>query len=300
MQAKFLGAAAVLAFNLFCCASSNLKAATLDTNSLTLMATVQTRGEYDNAGLDYWNGEPLSATNQPTYEQDQLSATLDFYVDPAQTNNLFVTVSNVFDTDYGYISGTPFTYTALTGFDFSLSIPNDASFAAAIFSNEWALPGEQLVGPDYGASSLSTTPGWTLIDVSGPGSQRDYSVGATDLNYALTHFDSVYGTTRIFGGAAFSLQFAPTIDLIRDANFASLSAQTSFGFGRYVGPGDITYLNPVIPEPSTWTMMLIGFTLLGFAGWRHSRMTYSKRTVNGQFPNGRGSDGSSASFQCFR
>src|SRR5271156_1928392 len=121
MQGKLLGAAAVLAFNLFCCASSKLKAATLDTNSLTLMATVQTRGEYDNAGLDYWNGQPLSATNQPTYEQDQLSATLSFYVDPAQTNDLFVTVSNVLDTDYDYIYGVPFAYTALTGFDFSLS-----------------------------------------------------------------------------------------------------------------------------------------------------------------------------------
>jgi hypothetical protein len=27
----------------------------------------------------------------------------------------------------------------------------------------------------------------------------------------------------------------------------------------------------VIPEPSTWAMMLLGFAGLGFAGWRHAR-----------------------------
>jgi hypothetical protein len=27
----------------------------------------------------------------------------------------------------------------------------------------------------------------------------------------------------------------------------------------------------VVPEPSTWAMMLLGFTGLGFAGWRHAR-----------------------------
>jgi hypothetical protein len=27
----------------------------------------------------------------------------------------------------------------------------------------------------------------------------------------------------------------------------------------------------VIPEPSTWAMMLLGFASLGFAGYRHAR-----------------------------
>ena len=84
------------------------------------MAIVQTRGEYNNYGLDYWNGAPLSPTNQPTYDQDQLSATLSFYVDRAHANDLYIVVSNVYDTQFGYITGAPFNYVALTGIVFSL------------------------------------------------------------------------------------------------------------------------------------------------------------------------------------
>ena len=46
---------------------------------------------------------------------------------------------------------------------------------------------------------------------------------------------------------------------------------------------DITHQGPfnaafslsgsVIPEPSTWAMMLLGFAALGFAGYRHARKT---------------------------
>ncbi len=142
--------------------SSGLSAATVDTNSLTLAATVQTRGEYDNAGLGDWNGSPLSPTNQPTYEQDQLSATLSFYIDPGQTNDLFLVVSNVLDTDYGYLEGPAFAFVALTGIDFSLPV---SSSAPATFSNQWAVPGEVLAGSS--PRPLSTTPGWSLLAVSG-------------------------------------------------------------------------------------------------------------------------------------
>jgi hypothetical protein len=36
------------------------------------------------------------------------------------------------------------------------------------------------------------------------------------------------------------------------------------------GPG-IFVLGGVVPEPSTWAMMLIGFAGLGFAGYRRAR-----------------------------
>ena len=87
-----------------------------------MVGIVQTHGEYDNAGLGSWNGAPLSPENQPTPEQDQLSATLSFYVDRAHKNDLYVVVSNVFDTDFGFINGTPFQFVALTGITFSLPI----------------------------------------------------------------------------------------------------------------------------------------------------------------------------------
>jgi hypothetical protein len=47
---------AVLAAAILGATGPRLSAATLDVSSLTLMAVVQTRGEYDNAGLGYWNG----------------------------------------------------------------------------------------------------------------------------------------------------------------------------------------------------------------------------------------------------
>ena len=73
-------------------------------------------------GLGSWNGAPLSPENQPTPEEDELSATLSFYVDRDHKNDLYVVVSNVFDTDFGFITGTAFEYVALTGLTFSLPL----------------------------------------------------------------------------------------------------------------------------------------------------------------------------------
>ncbi len=46
-----------------------------------------------------------------------------------------------------------------------------------------------------------------------------------------------------------------------------------YEFLDYTGPYSGTYLalSPVVPEPSTWAMMLLGFAGLGFAGYRASR-----------------------------
>lgn len=104
------------------CLAHEAQADIIDTSALKLVGVVQTRGEYDNAGLGTWNGLPLSSSNQPSYEQDQLSATLSFYVDRAYKNDLYLVVSNVFDTDFGSIFGSPFEFVALTGFTFSLPI----------------------------------------------------------------------------------------------------------------------------------------------------------------------------------
>jgi hypothetical protein len=245
-----------------------LFAATLDVSSLTLMAVIQTRGEYDNSGLGTWNGQPLSPSNQPTYEEDQLSATLSFYIDPKHKNDLYLTVGNVYDTQYGYISGPPFSYVALTGIDFSFSGQRKVSSREAQFSTEDALPGEQLAngGPDGSNLPLTSTPGWQLSNFVTIHRTGDYSISASNDNSALTHFSSVSGATRIYGGAAFDFVFPTNVNLFRSIDFDSLNAETVFGVGMYTSAGELTYVRqvgPSVPEPPTWLAIGIGFFLLG-------------------------------------
>ena len=238
-------------------------ASIIDPNSLTLVATViYTRGQYDNAGLDTWNGSPLSSTNQPSYEQNQLSGTWNFYVDPSASNTFYIQATNVLDTDYSYIYGTPFDLTALTGFQFSLPVitPTDATF-----SDQYAVAGEALLGPVAGSSTpLDTTPGWSLTSVSGAQGDRTYQINASSLDYAFTHFSSVYGETRIFGGGIFQLVFDPSVDLLIDADFQTLQASASNGFGAYLEEGTLIFPQAV-PEPSSGLLILpslIAFTFL--------------------------------------
>jgi len=60
-----------------------------------------------------------------------------------------------------------------------------------------------------------------------------------------------------------SLFFAASPD--GENSFYEERAVGEFAFGNYLA------LSPVVPEPSTWTMMLLGFAGLGFAGYRASR-----------------------------
>jgi hypothetical protein len=265
------------------------QATTIIPSSLIPVAIVTTLGEYDNAGLGSWNGQPLSASNQPTAQQDQLSATWNFYVDPVATNTLYIIVGNVADTNYGWILGPPFNSVALTGFQFSLKVPT-SSYAS--FSNQFAVQTEALLGPTSGSSTpLETTPGWAMT-ASGPTHHAVYQIATPTVSDAFTHFSSVWGDTRIFGGGVFQLTFDPSVDLLH-VNFNTLSATATNGEGLYTEVGtvlpqsdhddhhhhliDDQHLfnddhDPTagVPEPSTWALMLLGFAGLGFA-FRRSR-----------------------------
>ena len=47
-------------------------------------------------------------------------------------------------------------------------------------------------------------------------------------------------------------------------------ARTSWG-GTTTFNAAFSLSGAVVPEPSTWAMMLLGFAGLGFAGYRHAR-----------------------------
>jgi hypothetical protein len=261
----------------FVCLARAAQANVVDTTTLKLVAIVQTKGEYDNAGLGSWNGAPISLENQPTPEQDQLSATLSFYVDRAHKNDLYVVASNVFDTDFGFISGPAFEFVALTGLTFSLPLEGGHPTKNVEFSNGIAVEGETLLGPNSGQSSpLTTTPNWALNGVSGPRNDPSFSISTPGVDDALTHFSSVYGTTRIGGGAAFELSFKPNVNLLRRASFADLDAETSFGFDMYQSEGTLLYaytrpsIGPAVPERATWSLIAVGFSAMALIARRRS------------------------------
>jgi hypothetical protein len=61
---------------------SGANATVIDPSDMTLVATVDTVGAYNNQALDYWNGNPLSPTNYPSASEDELRAQWNFYVNP--------------------------------------------------------------------------------------------------------------------------------------------------------------------------------------------------------------------------
>jgi hypothetical protein len=239
-------------------------ASLIDANTLVHVATVNTLGAYDNAGLNFWNGQPISPTNMPTPEEDQLSAIWSFYVDPIDRNTLYILVSNVLDPNFGFITGTPFFLTALTGFQFALPV---ASPSYATFSGGFAVQGQTLVGPTGNSTPVDTTPGWHLSSVTGPTTQATYvinSASAQTASYAFTHYASVTGDIRILNGGVFQLPFDPTVNLL-NADFADLTASASNGMGAYVEAGTLVF--PVsTPEPAS--LVLLFSSLIAFAGCR--------------------------------
>ena len=214
--------------------------AVIDTSSLTLVATATTLGEYDNAGIAFWNGQPLSGSNHPTAQEDQLSATWNFYVDPKAPNTLYIVVSEVVDSNFFLISGTPFDLVALTGFQFSLKVPT-SSYAS--FSNQFAVPTEALVGSGN-STPLQTTPGWTLLGVSGAPDQAVYQIGTPTVSDAFTHYTVNTNDIRISGGGVFQFTFDPSVNLLQ-ANFNTLVATATNGEGAYTEVGTLQLLPSV-------------------------------------------------------
>jgi len=234
-----------------------------------LKAQIHTRTQYDMKGLGTWNGAPVTDANHPSDYENQLAATFSFFVKPESDQVLFVQVSHVQDTAYGFILGAPFASVALTGFSFSFGAghgslqPTDAAF-----SNAYANPGEVLLGSGV-HEPLTETPGWSFLPAD-----DEFNLRADSVTSAFTHFPNVFGTTRIYGGGLFAFDFGPHAHLNGEGIFSHLNGYAVHGADEYIAPGTLWLPThggggsheppspPAVPEPSTYLLVSIGLALV--------------------------------------
>lgn len=230
------------------------------------VASAETRGLLP-FGSWTWNGQPVSESNRPTDEQRAIETHWNFYVDPAQSNALFVQVEHVQDTRFGFITGSIFQDVALTGIEFELPTLGGSVLSGPAFSNQFANLGQALNGrPSSGDPAVSvpldTTPGWEL-SVTGT---QSYQIATADIGFAMSHFENVYGTTRINGGGVFQLVFGDSVDLVAQIDFGSLAPVAIHGFGssqqRISGDVVFSVSSPAmaaVPEPGALMLFAVGF-----------------------------------------
>jgi hypothetical protein len=100
-----------------------------------------------------------------------------------------------------------------------------------------------------------TATGW-YTGIGGPPSSLEISLDSTDIiNLNPAPSDGVY--------TEFVYQFIGT--------GSDTVTITSYQLPSYNLVDNFTVTTSTVPEPSTWAMMLLGFSGLGFMGWRSSR-----------------------------
>jgi uncharacterized membrane protein len=120
---------------------------------------------------------------------------------------------------------------------------------------------------EVGGTSIATE--WShgsVIDLGGlPGSTYSVADGINDRGQAVGY--------SIVGGAFYATEWSGgrVIDLGQGGALSINHAGQVVGWSAFVSPPPPP--PSTIPEPSTWTMMLIGFAGLGYAGWRAQRKT---------------------------
>ena len=78
---------------------------TITFENYDLLASYDSNGLIDLGSIGTWNGRPVSDTNKPTDFQRELSATLNFFAKPTEANKLFLQVTDVVATHFGFAFG---------------------------------------------------------------------------------------------------------------------------------------------------------------------------------------------------
>jgi len=190
-------------------------------------------------------------------KRKSLIAALALTVLPAFAASAATTFSFQFDSVQGgtFVSGTdlsPGTYDLSSLGYFSVEFSFGAPFPELAFSNN------DIVTP-LDQAAIKITP---------------FAPGVESLVFVPTCCDDDIRTALQFtidvsdlgpepGYVIYSLLFNASPD--GENSFYEALSPGGLGFGNYLA------LSPVVPEPSTWAMMLLGFAGLGFAGYRASR-----------------------------
>jgi len=222
----------------FICAvvAGHSSAAQITFETYDLLASFHTDGLYNLAGLNFWNGKPVSATNKPTDYERQLAATINFFAKPKDHNILFLQVTDVTATHFGFAFGTAFFNITQTGVLFTL--PSKHDLGTPILSLGFANAGEIRVyaPPDGSSEPLTTTPGFGL---SRPGQNQLLIQTVSGADYGFINNGwTVFGgpVNRIVGGGVFEMIFPRRVNLFRDVNFRSTTVKSQYGAGsQYIG-----------------------------------------------------------------
>jgi hypothetical protein len=199
--------------------------------------------------------------------------------------------------------GTPPSYANWVGNGFTCTLDNGAlTFSNFTFSSSTGILASQIaVQPDglgflFSTGALTVPPGTnnditldydvtaspgTLIDdasmtIAGaviPAGTGTVSVGDT---LTLGNGTTTTLTVGIPSPLTDSVTFSPTASLgvLKDANVVSLPGNTTTSLSSILQDYSVTTV-AVIPEASTWAMMLLGLAGLGYAGLRSRKTSVS-------------------------
>lgn len=234
-------------------------------HNAVLVGEYQASGLYNLVGLETWNGQPLSPTNQPDALQRELASTIRLYVPRSTPNQLFITVSNVTTTIGAFWFGTAFDNVTQTG----VSLNTPTFLGSATLDSNFALPGQTLVNGTSGhevVTPLSHTPGYQL---GFAGAQYNITT-ITGAQYGFTSLSNITGAIRIRGGGVFDLVFAPNTNLFK-VDFRDLTVDTLYG-NQGTNQSIQAKFVPAAPVPEPSTLLSFGTGVLALAEMMRRRL----------------------------
>lgn len=107
----------------------------------------------------------------------------------------------------------------------------------------------------YNTLTISVPKGWTFTDL-------EFSVNSAP-DFTVTGSNGAHST--ITNPPNGDKDF--TIFATGSTEFTSLAFSSAVGFDKF-NHFEISGLAPAVPEPSTWAMMILGFTGVGFMAYR--------------------------------